>query len=475
MFETLRSRLLLSYSLVIAIALVLIALVLFGLTALAPGGIRTQVEWQTLAAISQSTRYELERILQRTNARGQDVEELLKQTAVNTNTRIVAADAQTSRVVFDSDPSQSWLGDVVRVTQPSRGVPEADGQNTVVGRFKHKDTNWLVYGQQFNDSRLVIFYAHREQTTMAFFQQYFLTPLAGAGILAFVISIFLAFWMARSVVQPLHLMAGTAHAVAQGDYDQHLSLQGPREVQSLAQSLNTMSSKVKQSQQMQKDFVANVSHDLKTPLTSIQGWSMALLDGTAVDPDIQQQAATVIYDESERMARMVGDLLDIARLDAGQVTLKQQPVELAQLLNDVVRNLTARAQEQGVTLSAELTQVEPIRGDDDRLMQIFTNLADNALTHTPAGGRVTLALWPKGAQQIQVQIKDTGHGIPAEALPRIFERFYQVDQARTRNEGSGSGLGLAIVKQLVETHGGTIEVESQLGVGTTFTIVLPVA
>ena len=233
-----------------------------------------------------------------------------------------------------------------------------------------------------------------------------------------------------------------------------------------------MAERVEAAQRSQRDFVANVSHELKTPLTSIQGFSQALLDGTASTPETTARAAYVIHDEAERMRRMVDELLTLARFDAGEVVMARERLELGPLLQACVERMAPQAQAAGVALERDVPEPLSVTGDGDRLAQVFANLLDNALTHTPTGGRVTLAA--RRAERtpvVEVMVTDTGTGIPAEALSRLFERFYQVDQARPR--GRGAGLGLAIVKEIVEAHGGTIAAESVVGLGSKFTVCLP--
>jgi signal transduction histidine kinase len=264
--------------------------------------------------------------------------------------------------------------------------------------------------------------------------------------------------------------------MAEGDYDQQLPLSGPAEVQELAASFNRMARQVKSGRQAQRDFVANVSHDLKTPLTSIQGFSQAILDGTAADPEAARRAAGIIHDEAGRMRRMADDLLLLARMDAGELQLDRQAVDLVPLLASCVTRLEPRAQDGGIALNLDTppSGLPPITGDGDRLVQLFTNLLDNALKHTPAGGRVTVTASASG-DQVVVAVADTGPGIPADELARVFERFYQVDKSRARTQAPGVGLGLAICKELAEAHGGRIAAESVVGVGTKFSVTLPTA
>jgi signal transduction histidine kinase len=321
--------------------------------------------------------------------------------------------------------------------------------------------------------------------------------LLTAGLLALVVSVLLAALIAHSVARPLQQIAHAAEAVAAGDYDQKLDIRNPDEVRVLAQRFEAMAQQVKANQQAMRDLVANVSHDLKTPLTSIQGFAQALLEGATRDEAARQQAATVIHDEAGRMVRMVEELLDLARIESGQMALERQALDVGVIIGGVVQALAPAAVQKQVALDASLPPLPPVVGDGDRLAQVFTNLLDNALKYTPEGGRVQVKAQavtaqpsprrsnpllrlrtspaPAGAQAgwVEVSVADTGRGIPAQDLPRVFERFYQVDKARAARRGSG--LGLAIAKEIVEAHGGRISVESSEGQGTRFTVVLPVA
>jgi signal transduction histidine kinase len=268
-------------------------------------------------------------------------------------------------------------------------------------------------------------------------------------------------------------MSRAAMAVADGDYRQTLKLNGPQEVQNLAQSFNAMVDKVQTSQQIQRDFLANVSHELKTPLTSIQGFAQAMLDGAVEDTEARDHAVRVIFEESDRLRRLVEDLLDLARIDAGQIEFKRQPIDLQALLGSVVDKLILPAKEKGVVLENRLDAFPTMIGDGDRLAQVFTNLVDNAIKHTPPDRRVIVH--GNAAQGwISIHVDDSGSGIPNEDLSRIFERFYQVDKARRGGKDRGVGLGLAISRQIVEAHGGRIVAQSTVGKGSRFTVQLPI-
>ncbi|GFZ89455.1 sensor histidine kinase [Paenibacillus marchantiophytorum] len=229
---------------------------------------------------------------------------------------------------------------------------------------------------------------------------------------------------------------------------------------------------------LRKDFVANVSHELRTPISMLQGYSEALLDDIPSTPEESKELVQVIHDESLRMGRLVRDLLDLARMEAGHLELVFREVEVDPLIKRMHRKFSVLAKERGIALSASLPD-EPLillRGDEDRLEQVMTNLLDNAFRHTAAGASIAVKAESavfKDKPAIRIEVSDQGQGIPAEDLPFIFERFYKADKARTRGSSGGTGLGLAIVKNIIEAHYGSVKVQSQLGQGTTFTIFLP--
>ncbi|RCW51149.1 HAMP domain-containing sensor histidine kinase [Paenibacillus prosopidis] len=232
-------------------------------------------------------------------------------------------------------------------------------------------------------------------------------------------------------------------------------------------------------EKLRRDFVANISHEIRTPLSMLQGYSEALLDDIVVSPEDRKELVQVIYDESLRMGRLVNDFLDIARMEAGHVDMNFQEVDLRHVVKRVHRKFQVYAKEREVKLLAELPS-QPLlvkEADEDRLEQVFTNLLDNALRHTHSGKSITIAgkhANVNGSEYVQFSVADEGQGIPSEDVPFIFERFYKADKARKRGSSSGTGLGLAIVKNLIDLHHGRIVVESAAGVGTTFTLLLPV-
>jgi signal transduction histidine kinase len=282
----------------------------------------------------------------------------------------------------------------------------------------------------------------------------------------------LAYLVSRSVSAPLRQISDAAKAVAVGDFDHQIQPSGPDEVQSLALAFDEMTRRVEASHQAQRDFVANVSHELKTPLTSIQGFAQALMDGTADNEEAQQKAANIIYEESDRLRRLVDDLLDLARMDAEQAVFMRRPVDLNALIQRVVDGLGVTAKERGVELVGLQQSLPPVIGDGDRLAQVLTNLIDNAIKHSRSGGQVRVD-GQADQQWLVIRVIDQGQGIPPDELSRIFERFYQLDKARSGGRGRGAGLGLAISREIIRAHGGELTAESQMGVGSSFTIRLP--
>jgi len=224
---------------------------------------------------------------------------------------------------------------------------------------------------------------------------------------------------------------------------------------------------------LRKDFLANVSHELRTPLSMLQGYSEAIVDDIASSPEEHKELAQIIYDESVRMSKLVNELLDLARMEAGHVELHAETVKLRPYLERIHRKFSSLARERDITLQLDYDiNCEYGDFDPDRLEQVLTNLIDNALRHTPAKGMVKIRVYQEG-EALVTEVRDTGSGIPQEDLPFVFERFYKADKARTRGR-AGTGLGLAIAKNIVEAHGGAITVQSKEREGTTFTVKIPI-
>ncbi|MCM3549115.1 two-component sensor histidine kinase [Niallia circulans] len=223
---------------------------------------------------------------------------------------------------------------------------------------------------------------------------------------------------------------------------------------------------------LRKDFIANVSHELRTPISMLQGYSEAMVDGVTSSDEERKEVAQIIYDESLRMGRLVNELLDLARMEAGYIDLKREEVDLDSYLERITRKFASFARDYDVTVEL----AKPGRGqiavfDPDRIEQVLTNLIHNAIRHTNPGGLITV-VHEQEEERDTFAVVDTGRGIPEEDLPYVFERFYKADKARTRQHG-GTGLGLAIAKHIIDAHQGKMTVHSRLGEGTTFRFTLP--
>jgi len=469
MFRSLNSRLLLSYVAVIVVCLVLVGLGLL----LFAGSLWTRETFWRLEAAAQATLLALRQAGPLETLPPEQLRAQVLKAAEEQELRVLVLDARRT-VQFDSE--KAWEGEQLKLDEVAR-TPVAPGR--VRGAFLaptgRRGGRWIFAGQvvaRRGEGRQFILFASPRWRMWGWFAENLVPPLVRAGAVALVLSILLALLVSRSVAAPLQRVAAAAEAIARGEAGTRAPVSGPQEVRALASSFNTMADRVEAARQSQRDFVANVSHELKTPLTSIQGFSQALLDGTASTPETAARAARVVHEEAERMRRMVDELLTLARFDAGQMVMARDPVELGPLLRACVEKLAPQAQAAEVALELDVPDRLLVTGDADRLAQVLSNLLDNGVAHTPAGGSVAVAARRAGEGHfVEVTVTDTGRGIPADALPRIFERFYQVDKARRRSRGAG--LGLAITKEIVEAHGGTITAESVVGLGSRFAVRLP--
>ena len=294
--------------------------------------------------------------------------------------------------------------------------------------------------------------------------------LLAGGAIAAGIALLLARLLALGMTRPLRDMARASGRMAQGDYGQRVQTTSRDEVGELARAFNRMSSDLAQVERLRRELVANVSHELKTPISALRAHLENLLDGVE-EPD--RATLQVMLAQSERLSRLVEQLLDLSRLESGDVPFERSAVELAPLVREVSSEVRVGLPD-GVRVVGEISPgLPPVWADRERLHQVVFNLLDNALRFTPRGGTVTISAARSG-DALQVRVADTGPGIPPEHLPYVFERFYRVDQARSRGDG-GTGIGLAIARSIVEAHGGRIWAESEVGSGSTFGFELPIA
>jgi two-component system sensor histidine kinase BaeS len=309
-----------------------------------------------------------------------------------------------------------------------------------------------------------------------------LRPLVFAAGLALLVGVVTSVALARSIANPLARLTSAASGISAGNLDARLPGAGDDEVGTLVRAFNAMLERLAATYTAQQTLLANIAHELRTPLTSIQGYAQALRDGAAVDATERETALAVIGAEAQRMSELVNQILQLSRLESGQLALQREPVPLAPLLARLRRTLAPQAATGGVALHVTAPDDLTVSADPELLTQALSNLAFNALRHTPSGGRVainaTTFVANDGARHARIAVSDTGSGIAADQLEQIFERFYRGPDAATDEQSSVSGarrfgLGLAITREIVRRHGGTLTVASAPGAGTTFAMHLP--
>ncbi len=302
-------------------------------------------------------------------------------------------------------------------------------------------------------------------------------------LLSLLASIGVAWVLAQSIAHPLARVTRAAEEISRGRYDQVIPAHGADEVGRLTLAFNLMAREVARSQRTMRDFVANVSHDLRTPLTSIQGFSRAMGDGSLREAGDYAEAGRIIIEETERMQRLVEDLLELSAIDAGRVALELAPVDLAALVNRAADRTERSACVGGVGIRRRIGATPIVLADARRLERVLDNVLANAVKHTQTGGLITLAVKHlpdrPGVEESNhtvatVSIHNTGSTIPPEELDRVFERFYRLDKSRSvAGEGVGHGLGLSIAREIVQTHGGRIVARSSPEDGTELTLEIP--
>lgn len=292
-----------------------------------------------------------------------------------------------------------------------------------------------------------------------------------AALASIALSLLLAYLISRSLSGPIRKLTEAARGIAAGDYTRRVDLPADDELGELAATFNLAAAELQKLEQTRREFIADVSHELRRPLTRLLAAVEAVADGIITDPAELRQHLSDTRAEVARTARLVDDMLQLSRLDSGTFTLARERIELSGLVSRVCADMEPGAAEEGVSLTFAGEPGVYVDADPGRIEQVLANLIENALRFTPAGGHVFLSV-SRSEAGARVTVSDTGAGIPPEQLPHIWERFYKGDRSRA---DQGSGLGLAIVRRIVELHGGTVTVASEVGRGTTFTIILPLA
>jgi signal transduction histidine kinase len=291
------------------------------------------------------------------------------------------------------------------------------------------------------------------------------------GSLAIAIALILIFLLSRRITSPIDVLSRATRRLGRGDLSQRVQVRGEGEVAALAQAFNTMASDLENNEQLRRNLVADVAHELRTPISNIRGYLEAIRDGV-MKPD----AATILSlnEEALLLSRLINELQELSLAEAGELKLVYQAEDIGELVKHAVTPWKPQPETKKISLSLDLPDNLPLVNIDwQRVNQVLHNLLENAVAHTDKGGIITVAAAEQGSW-VEISVSDTGEGIPAQDLPNIFERFYRVDRSRARATG-GSGLGLTIAKRLVEAHGGKITVQSKLGKGSRFSFTLPIA
>ncbi len=290
--------------------------------------------------------------------------------------------------------------------------------------------------------------------------------LLWTGIGAAALGTILVWLLSQRTLAPLQGLGATARRLGRGDLSQRAETAGPTEVRQLADSFNAMAVELEEAEHLRRNLTADIAHELRTPTSNIQGYLEAIRDGL-----FQPTPETIgtLHEQALLLSRLVDDLRLLAQADAGELHLERSRTQVGELLQSVIEGLRPRAEAKGVDLRLETDpSLPPLHLDPTRIAQVVGNLLENAITHTPEGGRVTVSAHT-AANAVNVSVADTGPGIAPEDLPRLFDRFYRADPSRSRSTG-GTGLGLTIARRMVEAHGGSIEAESVVGQGSRFII-----
>ncbi len=455
MNNTLRSRLLISFGL-----LILVMLCLFSIGTLAVL-LRNPLIYESAAQqlrTAQQTAHE-QALLRDLPA---DLStHTIEQTAAQLKARVVLASA-TGEILADSQAQT----DAALHIQPA--LIKILAQRNEIGFLRDESRQvWLVLVQIADENTFAILAVQRPRlAAVQLFKNDYFRPVVTTGIIGLGLATVLSLVLVKWINAPLQRIGKAADAVAAGEF-KTIPSEGPTELRHLADSFNSMVQHVQDAQQAQRDLTANVSHELKTPLTSIQGFSYAIMEGDAQTPDEIHQAAQVIYNESRHLNRLAQDLVTLAKFEAGVADLHLEEVDISALIREVAEKFRPLAIKAGLQFSLEVPPLPRLIGDKDRLNEMFSNLVDNAIQYNAKAGNVAINASVRD-DYIEIRIADNGAGISASEREHIFQRYYRADHSHP-----GMGLGLAITNQIVAAHGGSIQIEDNLPHGSIFVVDLP--
>lgn len=382
-------------------------------------------------------------------------------------------------VLVDPEGSIVWKGESVHMDLPIseslrrqalNGTPAFDSVQLPNGTMVRR----ILYPVAFHGSVRFLLQTYVPSDWIEDTRTWLAVMLGGISVLVLGIGWWGSHWVARQALLPIQTLSTTAEQITEKSLGTRLSLVAPyEEFRQLTQSFNAMLDRLQQIVEAQRRFVGDAAHELKTPLTAIKGNLEVALQKPR-SPEAYHDTLAAIHGQIERLIQLSKSLLTLAQFSGDHPPVSLHPLDLGRLLRELAQELTILIEEKGGTLRLDIEKVPPVLGDEGLLKQLIVNLLDNAIRYTPQGGTVTLALQQAGAREVTFSVEDSGPGIGADHLPHLFERFYRVDPGRDRKSG-GAGLGLSIVKEIVVAHHGRIQVWSEPGRGTRFTITLPLA
>ena len=354
------------------------------------------------------------------------------------------------------------------------------GENALTGspRSDYMDIAVPIISRD-NSARFVVYVRDNKQTAQSLNAQIF-TLILEAVVIGFVISIIISLVLSKTLLSSIQGMTKAAEAMADGDFTRKIRVESEDEIGILSKTFNDMAAQIenmleelKKAEKLRRDFVANVSHELRTPLTSVRTFAETIYDNADLPRETEEEFLRVVINECDRMTKIVQDLLELSRFDSGHSMLALEEFKIEKSVRDIYAAISLDAKKRGHLLNLELEWKLPvIVGDRARIEQVLMNIITNAVKYTPDGGTIDIYSGRAG-ENVWVKIQDTGVGIPQEDLAHVFDRFYRVDKARSRESG-GTGLGLSIAQEIISRHDGDIIIDSTPGEGTTVTVVLPI-
>lgn len=484
MFKSLRARLFLSHLVVIGLVFILTAVAAFVPLRRA----QDRLEVRRLQGLATPLVVQTGLIARREPLNPGLLYELLDLQAFRLGTRLVLFSA-TGVVIHDTSPTATISPTLVNELKPHLAhLAAAEVQAARSGRlptatptqyFGVRDGERIVLAAvPLTTDRVMAIIAPVQTVPLL---REIVLPLTLASLVGLLGAVIATVFLSRSIARPISRLTDAADAVAAGDLARRVPGEGSDEVGRLVRSFNAMVGRLQGAYESQRQLLANIAHELRTPLTSIQGYAEALRDDVLPDQAGRDEALQTISDEADRVNALVVQILQLSRLESGQAEPHPTRLDLGQVVERVVRRHRVEADARGVTLGAAIVDGQLVFADEGLIDQAIDNLVRNAIQHTPSGGKVSISASPAldaglGHPRLRIRVADTGRGIPADQIPRIFERFHRGAADRTDGGGpTGFGLGLSIVREIVVAHGGNVGVESQPGVGTTFIIDLPLA